>query len=126
MQPRDWLALPKDKRNDLVRRAQCDLLGSFRFCTDKDCRRARWCAGSDPRACKERLWKLKFKFKLKGNAPKTLRNASQNWKTSPIGGRDVRPYYSLHRGNCSDACLAENTAALSPSCCAALSAAARR
>jgi hypothetical protein len=22
MQPRDWLALPKDKRNDLVRRAQ--------------------------------------------------------------------------------------------------------
>ena len=73
MQPRDWLALPKDKRNDLVRRTQCDLLGSFRFCTDKDCRRARWCAGSDPRACKERLWKLKFK--LKGNAPKTLRNA---------------------------------------------------
>jgi hypothetical protein len=50
MRPRDWLAPPKDKRNDLARRARCDLLGSFRHCTDKRCRRARWCAGNDPRA----------------------------------------------------------------------------
>jgi hypothetical protein len=33
MRPRDWLAPPKDKRNDLARRARCDLLGSFRHCT---------------------------------------------------------------------------------------------
>jgi hypothetical protein len=73
MRPHDWLAAPKDQRNDFVRRAQCDLLGSFRHCAHKRCRRARWCAGSDPRACKERLWKSRLK--LKGAAPKTLRNA---------------------------------------------------
>jgi hypothetical protein len=73
MKPRDWLTLSKAARNDLVRRAQCDLLGSFRHCSNKRCRRARWCVGSDPRACKDRLWKLQLK--LKGSVPKTLRNA---------------------------------------------------
>ena len=73
MKLRDWLALSEDNRNDLVRRVQCDLLGSFRHCTDKECRRARWCAGSDPRACKDRLWRLRLK--LKGCAPKALRHA---------------------------------------------------
>jgi hypothetical protein len=69
MKLNDRLALSKDERNDLVRRAQCDLLGSFRHCADKRCRRARWCASGDPRACVDRLWKLKKP------APKTLRKA---------------------------------------------------
>ena len=73
MKLHDWLALSKHARDDLVRRWQCDLLGSFRHCTNKRCRRERWCAGSDPRACKERLWTLRLK--LKGCAPKTLRHA---------------------------------------------------
>jgi hypothetical protein len=73
MRPRDWLALAKNKRKDLAHRAQCDLLGSFRHCTDKRCRRARWCAGGDPWSCKDRLCQLRLK--LKKAAPKTLRCA---------------------------------------------------
>ncbi len=73
MKLKDWLALSKDARNDLARRAQCDLLGSFRHCTNKRCRRERWCAGGDPRACKDRLWKLRLR--LKKAVPKTLRDA---------------------------------------------------
>jgi hypothetical protein len=63
-----WLARPSRVRNDLIRRAQCDLLGSFRFCAKKPCLRARTCCGDDPGACGWRLWCLK---KVK---PKTLRN----------------------------------------------------
>jgi hypothetical protein len=73
MKLHDWLALSNDARNDLVRRWQCELLGSFRHCTNKRCRRERWCAGSDPRVCKERLWKLKWSRKRA--MPKTLRDA---------------------------------------------------
>ena len=51
-----WLAQPLRARIDLVWRAQCDLLGSFRFCADKSCQRARSCAGDDPEACRARLW----------------------------------------------------------------------
>ena len=69
MKDNDWSALARDKRNDLVRRAQCDLLGSFRRCTNKRCRRNRWCASDNPRGCKERLWMSANK------KPKTLRNA---------------------------------------------------
>jgi len=63
-----WLARPSRARSQLVRRAQCDLLGSFRFCADKRCLRQRTCRGDDPGACGWRLWGLK---KVK---PKTLRN----------------------------------------------------
>ena len=63
----EWLARPSRVRNDLVRRAQCDLLGSFRFCTKKPCRRQRTCCGDDPGACHWRLWCLKRV------RPKTLR-----------------------------------------------------
>jgi hypothetical protein len=63
----EWLARPSRVRNDLVRRAQCDLLGSFRFCANKRCRRERTCCGDDPGACGWRLWCLK---RVK---PKTLR-----------------------------------------------------
>jgi hypothetical protein len=35
-----WQALPRAKRHDLARRGQCDVLGSFRLCTNKRCRRA--------------------------------------------------------------------------------------
>jgi hypothetical protein len=64
----EWLARPWRARTQLVRRAQCDLLGSFRFCTNQRCRRERTCCGDDPEACLQRLWRLK---KVK---PKTLRN----------------------------------------------------
>jgi hypothetical protein len=50
----------------LARRAQCDLLGSFRHCADKKCRRARTCRGdADP--CLDKLWKSTR------HKPKTLR-----------------------------------------------------
>ena len=52
----EWRALSHEKRHELARRAQCDLLGSFRFCTNKRCRRARSCAAVDPGACAQRLW----------------------------------------------------------------------
>jgi hypothetical protein len=45
MKLNDWLALSKDERNDLVRRAQCDLLGSFRHCANKRCRRSARLSG---------------------------------------------------------------------------------
>ncbi len=63
-----WRALPRLTRYDLARRAQCDLLGSFRFCTNKMCKRARSCSGREPDACKVRLWRLTKK------KPKTLRD----------------------------------------------------
>ncbi len=62
----EWRALPRQKRQELATRAQCDLLGSFRFCTNKMCRRARSCSG-EPNACREKLWRLVKK------KPKTLR-----------------------------------------------------
>jgi hypothetical protein len=65
-----WLALPYRRRAPLVVRAQCDLLGSFRFCANKQCRRLRTCCGDDPLECRERLWRRK---KVR---PKTLR---QEW-----------------------------------------------
>jgi hypothetical protein len=61
-----WQALPRAKRHDLARRGQCDVLGSFRLCTNKRCRRARTCSG-DPIACRQKLWHLQKK------KPKTLR-----------------------------------------------------
>jgi hypothetical protein len=64
----EWLARPSRVRNDLIRRAQCDLVGSFRFCANKRCRRERTCCGDDPGACGWRLWCLK---KVK---PKTVWN----------------------------------------------------
>jgi len=54
-----WLARSWHARSDLVRRAQCDLLGSFRRCADKRCRRQRTCRGEDSQACLQRLWRLK-------------------------------------------------------------------
>jgi hypothetical protein len=63
----EWLARPLRQRIDLVWRAQCDLLGSFRFCADKRCRRHRTCSGDDPEACRQGLWCLKRP------KPKTLR-----------------------------------------------------
>ena len=63
----EWLGVPWPQRADLILRAQCELLGSFRFCTGKRCRRARTCCGGDAFACRERLWRL-----MKPR-PKTLR-----------------------------------------------------
>ena len=63
----EWLAVPGRTRVDLICRAQCDLLGSFRFCTGKRCRRERTCCGNDAEACRQNLWRLR---KVR---PKTLR-----------------------------------------------------
>jgi hypothetical protein len=64
-----WQALSRKAREDFVRRAQCDLFGSFRHCRNKRCLRARTCCGDEPSACYEKLWRLTKK------KPKTLRNA---------------------------------------------------
>jgi hypothetical protein len=64
----EWRALPVDDRRDLTRRAQCDLLGAWRHCTNKRCRRVRSCSG-DSWTCVERAWKWTKK------RPKTLRKA---------------------------------------------------
>jgi hypothetical protein len=48
--------------------AQCDLLGSFRFCAANPCRRARTCCGDDPEACRRQLRRLKKMM------PKIVRN----------------------------------------------------
>lgn len=63
-----WLARPLSVRLNLIWRAQSDLMGSFRFCADKSCRRARTCCGDDPAACRQELW---FRRKVK---PKALRD----------------------------------------------------
>jgi hypothetical protein len=51
----EWCAASSDTRVLLVRRAQCDLLGSFRFCANKRCKRARTCIGDKPMECWERV-----------------------------------------------------------------------
>jgi hypothetical protein len=63
----EWLRLPYSKRLPLIGRAQCDLLGSFRFCGKKRCRRERTCCGADPFECAQTLWRIR---KVR---PKTLR-----------------------------------------------------
>ena len=63
----EWLAVPWRKRIPMIWRAQADLLGSFRFCAKKRCRRERRCYGEDPEACRQRLRRRK---KVR---PKTLR-----------------------------------------------------
>ena len=63
----EWQALPRAQCHDLARRGQCDVLGSFRFCTNKRCLRARSCRG-DPNACYLKLWRLQKK------KPKRLRS----------------------------------------------------
>jgi hypothetical protein len=65
-----WQAVPFRKRIDLIWRAQCDLLGSFRCCVAKRCRRHRTCCCKNPNECSQKLWRLK---KVR---PKTLR---QEW-----------------------------------------------
>ena len=62
----EWLAIPFRARIPLVWRAQADLLGSFRFCTDKRCRRHRRCGSDDPEACRQMLRRFKKPM------PKTL------------------------------------------------------
>jgi hypothetical protein len=65
-----WLRLPFGVRVPSIWRAQSDLLGSFRSCANKRCRRERACSGDDLEACRERLRRLKTV------RPKTLR---QEW-----------------------------------------------
>jgi hypothetical protein len=50
-----WLALPAPARDRLIGQAQCDLLGSFRCCANKKCRRQRTCCAPDPLECRNRI-----------------------------------------------------------------------
>jgi hypothetical protein len=49
-------------------RAQAALLGSFRFCANKRCRRHRLCCSDEPEVCRKRVWRIKKVV------PKTLWN----------------------------------------------------
>jgi hypothetical protein len=49
-----WRALDRSQRRAMVRRALADLLGSFRYFTNKCCRRYRTCSAADPQACADR------------------------------------------------------------------------
>lgn len=51
----EWRRAPSATRVLLVRRAQCDLLGSYRFCTVKRCKRARTCISDKPMECWQRV-----------------------------------------------------------------------
>jgi hypothetical protein len=51
----EWLTLSYWQRVPPVRRAQADVLGSFRFCANKQCLRARTCRGVKPDDCRQRL-----------------------------------------------------------------------
>ncbi len=51
----EWFAMPWRSRIKLIWRAQADLLGSFRYCADKRCRRHRLCVSDDPEACWKRI-----------------------------------------------------------------------
>ncbi len=77
----EWLAIPFRQRIRWVWRAQADLLGSFRSCTDKRCRRHRMCCSDEPETCRKRVWRLKKVV------PKTLRN---EW--ARIDGLSNLPY----------------------------------
>ena len=63
----EWLTLSFWQRMPLVRRAQADLLGSFRFCANKRCRRARACCSDEASDCHRKL------RSLRRGEPKTLR-----------------------------------------------------
>jgi hypothetical protein len=67
----EWLAMPYRERIAWVWRAQADLFGTFRFCTDQRCRRHRMCCGrNDPEACRKTGWRSRKVV------PKTLWNES--------------------------------------------------
>ena len=51
----EWLMIPWRERTRLIWRAQADLLGSFRYCTDKRCRRRRLCVSDDPESCWKKI-----------------------------------------------------------------------
>jgi len=55
----EWLKTPVDRRCLLAARAQSDLLGLWRSCDKKPCRRAHTCHG-DAR-CKSRPWQADLK-----------------------------------------------------------------
>jgi hypothetical protein len=63
----EWLKVPFIERITLIWRAQSDLMGSFRFCAKKRCRRARSCCGDDPGSCRRSVWRIRKAV------PKTLR-----------------------------------------------------
>ncbi len=67
-----WLAMPWRSRIKLIRRAQADLLGSFRYCTDKRCRRHRLCVSADPAMCWDRIQRLRRGPRGRMVTPKTM------------------------------------------------------
>ena len=67
-----WLAIPWRSRIDLIWRAQADLLGSFRYCADKRCRRHRFCVSDDPEMCWKKIRRLRRGSRPRMVMPKTM------------------------------------------------------
>ncbi len=59
----EWLALPSIERMVLARRAEADLLGMWRTCSKKPCRRAHGCLGDNmgKKICTLRAYEADFK-----------------------------------------------------------------
>ncbi len=68
-----WLMIPWGRRIRLIWRAQADLLGSFRYCTNKRCRRHRLCVSDDPETCWKKIQRLRRGPRGTMVMPKTLR-----------------------------------------------------
>jgi hypothetical protein len=79
----EWLAIPFRQRIPLVWRAPADLLGSFRSCPNKRCRRHRMCCSDQPEVCRKRVWRIKKVV------PKTLR-----WEWARINNLANLPYWA--------------------------------
>jgi len=72
----EWRAAPPRQRLTLIRRAQCDVLGSFRYCTDKRCKRERMCVGGDAvHDCWNKVKERKRETKTKKRSAKIQINA---------------------------------------------------
>jgi len=69
----EWLVIPWGERIALIARAQADLLGSFRYCTDKPCRRHRRCVSDDPETCWKKIQHVRKGARIRMVMPKTMR-----------------------------------------------------
>ena len=67
-----WLEIPWRSRIKLIWRAQADLLGSFRYCADKRCRRHRLCVSDDPEMCWKKIQRIRRGSRRTMVMPKTM------------------------------------------------------
>ena len=68
----EWLALPWRARMKSIGRAQADLIGSFRYCADKRCRRHRMCVSDDPETCWKKIQRQRRGTRIRMVMPKTM------------------------------------------------------